>query len=231
MIHFPKTTSSYLVPAGTHAAVCYLVAELGTQETNFGKKPQIHLGWELPEERLPNGKVAVVSRRYAMSADPKSSLRSDLEGWEGRRFSPIDLDSFNIGDMVGRTCLLSVQHSDEVGGRIYANVISVMPPPRGTAKRAQTENDPVVFELADPDSRAVYGMLPEFLKTAISRSSEYQERFPALTSTREALRQQLGSSVQQPTHALILEQAHALILEHEKPEPSNTGFHDDALPL
>src|SRR5215469_18096332 len=49
MLHFPKSTSTpFLVPAGTHHAVCYCVADLGTQETTFGRKPQLLIGWEFP---------------------------------------------------------------------------------------------------------------------------------------------------------------------------------------
>jgi len=175
MIQFPKA-DAFLVPEGTHPAVCYLVAELGTQETDYGNKPMIHIGWEIPDERLNDGRVAVVSRRYSMSAHPKSSLRGDIESWQGRRFSAVDLDAFDIGELVGQTCLVVVQHSDEVGGRIYANVAGVMAPPRGSARRADTENDPVIFAFDSPDASVMYGRLPEFLRTAISRSPEFEER-------------------------------------------------------
>ena len=205
MIRFPKNSSSFLVAAGTHPAICYCVAELGTQETSYGKKPQIHIGWELPEEPLPNGRPAVVRRRYAVSADPKSALRTDIESWEGRRFSAIDLDAFDIADLIGQTCLLSVQHSDEVGGRIYANVASVLPPPRGMAKRMQTHNDPIVFELEHESARAMYAALPEWLRTTISRSPEYQQRFGATAglSGREAGQHRAAPAMRRQAPALV----------------------------
>jgi hypothetical protein len=139
MISFPKTNTPVLVSAGTHPAVCYLIAELDTQETSFGKKPMLHIGWELPEERLTNGRPAVVSRRYSVSAAPKAALRLDIEGWLGRKLSPVDLDTMDLCEFIGMTCLVNVQHSDETGGRIYANVVSVLPPPRGMAKKQQPE--------------------------------------------------------------------------------------------
>jgi hypothetical protein len=150
-----------------------LIAELGTQETSYGKKPMLHIGWELPEERLSDGRPAAVSRRYPISVDPKAALRNDIESWQGRKLSAVDLDTFDIADLVGQTCLVAIQHSDEVGGRVYANVVSVMPPPRGMPKRTKTESDPVVFEISTFD-RSRYMALPQFLQTAIARSPEYQ---------------------------------------------------------
>jgi hypothetical protein len=178
MIRFPKSNSlAYLVPAGTHPAICYCVAELGTQDTTYGKKPMLHIGWELPEERLADGRPAVVSRRYNKSAAPQSALRNDIESWQGRRFSDIDLDTFDLAELVGKTCQVSIQHSDEAGGRIYANVTAVLPPPRGMAKELETRNEPLVFEFDDAAARSQYAALPEFLQTAIARSPEYQEKF------------------------------------------------------
>ena len=174
MLHFPKN-EGFLVPEGTYAAICYCIAELGTQETNFGDKPQVHIGWEVPEERLPDGRVAVVGRRYSVSAHQKSNLRGDIEKWQGRRLMDIDLDTFDFSTLIGQTCHVSIQHSDEVAGRIYANVAGVMPPPRGTAKRVKTENPPIFFEFGSPNQEQMYDLLPQFLRTAIARSPEYAE--------------------------------------------------------
>jgi len=128
---------------------------------------------------LADGRPAVVSRRYAVSAAPQSALRNDIESWQGRRFSDIDLDTFDLADLVGNTCQVSIQHSDAAGGRIYANVTAVLPPARGMSKELDTHNDPIVFEFDDESARAQYSALPEFLQTAIARSPEYQEKFAA----------------------------------------------------
>ena len=182
MIRFPKSNSlAFLVPAGTYPAICYCVAELGTQQTAYGKKPMLHIGWELPEQRLADGRPADVNRRYNVSAAPQSALRNDIESWQGRRFSDIDLDTFDFAELVGKTCQVSIQHSDAAGGRIYANVTAVLPPPRGMAKELETHNDPLVFDFDDKEAHLQYLALPEFLQAAIARSPEYQEKFGALS--------------------------------------------------
>ena len=45
---------------------------------------------------------AAVSRRYSISVDPKAALRNDIESWQGRKFSTVDLDTFDIADLVPR---------------------------------------------------------------------------------------------------------------------------------
>ena len=223
MLHFPKSTSTpFLVPAGTHHAVCYCVADLGTQETNYGKKPQLLIGWEIPEERLYDGRVAVVSRRYSVSADPKAALRIDIESWQGRKFSESDLDTFNFADLVTQCCLVNIQHSDGTNGRIYANVKSVLPAPRGVPRKQQTENAPVLFDLGvTPFPRNQFNTLPEWLQTMIARSPEYAAaRGTSGITAREAL-QQNGFLAGEP--------------RKELPSPSGrrssgTSWHGDELP-
>jgi hypothetical protein len=100
---------------------------------------------------------------------------SSHESWQGHRFSDVDLDMLDLGDLVGQTCLLNVQHSDEVDGRVYANVASVLPPQRGMPKRMATHNDPVAFSFDHPEARHLYAALPQWLRDKIARSPEYKE--------------------------------------------------------
>jgi hypothetical protein len=230
MLRFPKN-EGYLVPEGIHPAICYCIAELGTQETSFGDKPQVHIGWEVPEERLPDGRVAVVSRRYSVSAHQKSSLRGDIEKWQGRRLNDVDLDTFDFNALIGQTCQVSIQHSDDIGGRIYANVAGVMPPSRGTAKRVKTENPPIFFEFGSPNQKAMYDLLPNFLRTAIARSPEYAE---SMSATQLAYRnaEKAGAPAEER-----LDKAKAVLRERLQPprvapgtKSVSDGLPDDDLP-
>ena len=46
-----KSNGSYEpCPEGTHAATCVEVLDIGTQETQYGDKPQVVFGFELAEE-------------------------------------------------------------------------------------------------------------------------------------------------------------------------------------
>jgi hypothetical protein len=236
MLRFPKN-EGYLIPAGTHAAVCYCIVELGTQETNFGGKPQVHIGWEVPDERLPDGRVAVVSRRYTISAHQKGSLRGAVESWQGRRLTDVDLDTFEFDSLIGQTCLVSVQHSDEVGGRIYANVVGVMPPPRGADKHAKPENPTVFFEFGRPDASTMYSLLPEFLRTAISRSPEYPEHMSgARLECHKAQRsgappaERLNKAQTVLRERLTEHPRHASAAKAEKQPAPSEGDHDSPLP-
>ena len=78
-----------LVPAGMHLCVLYTICDLGTQETNFGEKPQIKLIYEFPKEMRvfyegeePRPSVISITDSFFMSA--KANLRKHVHGMIGR---------------------------------------------------------------------------------------------------------------------------------------------------
>jgi hypothetical protein len=148
---------------------------LGTQESSFGAKQAIHIAWELPDEKLSDGRPAAIGRRYNLSTAPKAALRADLEGWLGRELSSADLDNFDLADLLGSTCQLNVRHtSGGSGDRVFANVVAVLPPPRGVPVKQRPFNRPVALSLADrPFPRLEFEALPEWLRTTIAKSPEY----------------------------------------------------------
>ena len=132
-------------PAGTHAAVCCDVRDLGVLETTWkGKAKKQHkvlLSWQIDEPR-DDGKPFVVSKRYTLSLGDKANLRKDLEGWRGRAFTDAELHQFDVEAVVGKGCLISVVHAQS-GTDTYANVSAVMALPKGMT--APTVRDYVRF--------------------------------------------------------------------------------------
>lgn len=125
----------FLVPAGTHRAVCYGVWDIGLQKTVFqGQEKTQHkcvVGFEI-DEQIPSGeytgKRMTIFKRYTLSLSEKATLRKDLESWRGRAFTPEELRGFDIEKLVGVSCMLSVVHNvtrDASGDRTYANIVSV----------------------------------------------------------------------------------------------------------
>src|SRR5690606_8381199 len=79
-------------PAGSHVAVCNLVADCGLQP-GFEGKPQrkIYVRFEIPSERVEyekDGKQVegplTIGSFYTASMNEKATLRKHLEGWRGR---------------------------------------------------------------------------------------------------------------------------------------------------
>lgn len=116
-------------PAGTWAAVCVDVVDLG-MVAGFEGKPQhkIKIVWQI-EETQPDGKPFQVNKRYTPSLHEKASLRKDLEAWRGRPFTDEELDGWELENVIGVGCLLCVVQQVK-NGSTYANIQSLMRMPK-----------------------------------------------------------------------------------------------------
>lgn len=174
----PSKSADYAPPPeGTLIGVCYRALDLGTQETTYmGAIKRQHLiliSWELPEERMNDGRPFSISRRYTYSSHAKSNLRKDLENWRGQKFTDADFGEFDLGRLLGVGCLLNIVH-EEKGENLYANITAIMRLPRGT-KTPAVENDMIVFSLSDrPFNHVSWGKLGERLQETIKKSPEYK---------------------------------------------------------
>jgi hypothetical protein len=125
-------------PAGTHAAVCVDIIDIGMVLSEFKgvKKNQhkIKIVWQIDEDQA-NGKPFTVSQRYTLSLHQKATLRRDLESWRGKPFSEEELKAFDLENLLGAGALLNVIHNHREGST-YANVASVMRLMKGMATPA-----------------------------------------------------------------------------------------------
>jgi hypothetical protein len=122
-------------PAGTHAAICVDVIDLGMIEVTYlGKtqrKHKIVIAWQIDED-MDDGKPFLVRRRYTCSLHEKSNLRRDLESWRGRAFTDKELEAFDLEGLLSVGCPINVIH-EQRNGSTYANVASVMRLPKNMA--------------------------------------------------------------------------------------------------
>ena len=164
-------------PAGTHIAACYEVIDLGTQVETFNNEERsrrkIWIGWELPEEKMTDGRPYVIGCRYTLSSYVNARLRKHLESWRGKTFEDSDFGDggFDIKNVIGVGCMLLVTHN-ESGGKTYANVGGVMQLPKGT-KSPTPANEQVYFSLDDFDAD-VFAKLSERMQGIIRESPEYE---------------------------------------------------------
>jgi len=177
------TGSKTLCPAGTHAARCYQVIDLGTHTTDgqYGTKThrKIRISWELPDElhtfiAEKGPEPFAMSKTYNFLMGDKATLRKDLESWRGRAFTEDDLDTFTIDKLIGSTCLLNVVHEVKAAGT-YANVLGISPLPKAMkATMPEAILPPVYYEVTQgPDE--TFMALPEWLRKMISACAERNE--------------------------------------------------------
>ena len=131
-----KAKANYTpAPAGTPAAVCIDVVDLGELKVEFGgeakMRHKVRIVWQIDAYR-EDGKPFYVSKRYTHSLHEKASLRKDLESWLGRALTAQELEGFDLESLLSSACLLNIIHENK-NGQTYANVASIMPLPKSMA--------------------------------------------------------------------------------------------------
>lgn len=175
-------------PEGNHIAVCYLVVDLGMQESAFQgdikTKPKIRVSWELPGELMADGRPFSVSKTYTASLNEKAALRQDLESWRGRAFTKEELAGFDVFNIAGFGCMVSVIHNHAENGNTYVNVKSVASLPKGM-QAPPLVNQIVKFSLSEFDAK-VFDSLPDWLQAKINTRGVHQApRLPETMSPNE----------------------------------------------
>ena len=141
-------TSSYeALPVGKHLAVCYRIVDAGTREEQWGDNPPkprtlIYVTWEVPEQKMADGRPYSISRTYTASLNENATLYKDLVTWRGEPFTKEELELFDVSNMIGAPATLHVEHTDE--GR--AKIAGVFKPDE--FKKTATINDSLVFDLS-----------------------------------------------------------------------------------
>lgn len=132
----PTSRTSYVpCPEGLHHAVCVDVIDLGTVASRFGDKPKVRLVWQVAAVNPASGRRFDVRKLYTLSLHTKAALRKDLEGWRGKKFAEDEIRAgFNLERLLGANCQIQVVHDVEDDGAVWANVVAIVPAPRGIVK-------------------------------------------------------------------------------------------------
>jgi hypothetical protein len=182
-----------LIPAGNYPARCYQMLHLGTIEEEYMGEPKIlnkvNITWELPTElrvfKPENGEQPmVISQEFTLSMNEKANLRKFLESWRGKGFSDDEAKSFDITQLLGKTCMLSIIHKTSKQGNEYATISSVAAMPKGMECPPQVNpNFELNYQQWDVKK---FESLPDFIKDKMKRSEEYKAlTMPANTEAKE----------------------------------------------
>ena len=129
-------------PAGAHFAVCCDVVDLGMVTTSYegkeSKRRMVRLAFQLNEASglRDDGKRWLVTKSMTLSLHEKAALRAFGEAWRGKSFTEEELKGFDVENMLGACCQLLLLHEKGKNDRIYANIKTVMPFPKGMTKFA-----------------------------------------------------------------------------------------------
>lgn len=190
--------------AGTYVARCFGVVVTGTHDAEYQgrkyKRSLVRLQWELPDEMedFGQGKLEprVIGKKYTNSlggGSKPSALRGHLEAWRGRPFTPEELKGFELTNLIGVPCILTVTNeAKQDGSGNYAAVAAVGKLMKGqTCPLAITK--PVLYHV-DELSEGSFATLPEWIQKEIQGSDEWKRKVamapnpsqPAQTATEYA---------------------------------------------
>lgn len=173
-----------LPPAGVFPAVCVQVIDLGTQRNEYDgditNVRQVRLGWELTGEDklgsgashlMNDGNPFLVTEIYTLSLNEQANLRAILEGWRGVTFTDDELKGFDIAKLLGKPCLLDIEHKAKRNGGTKSKVKSAKRWPSGQPTPA-FKNSTVMFSLNE-FSQPVFESLSQWVRDKIASSPEY----------------------------------------------------------
>jgi hypothetical protein len=121
-------------PAGTHAAVCVDIVDMGFVPNRFEPEkapvPTVRLVWQIGEN-MKDGKPFLIRKDYRASLHEKSALRKDLTSWRGRPFTAEELAGFDLEKVYRAPCILNIVQKQGTKGGTFSNIAAMMPLPKG----------------------------------------------------------------------------------------------------
>lgn len=161
-------------PIGNHVARCIRLIDLGTQHGEYQGQPntrnQVLVTWELCNELMEDGKPFTVSHFYTNSLNEKATMRAHLEAWRGQQFTEAETRGFDLNNILGKPCMLTVIANDK--GRSKVSAVSGMP--KGM-KAPEAVNKPTAFWIEEWTQEA-WDAIPKGIREIIEKSDEYKAR-------------------------------------------------------
>lgn len=121
-------------PEGLQQCVCVDVVDHGMEETQWGPKHKVSLRHQSEHINPENGKRFIINKKYTLSLHEKAILRQHLESWRGKKFTPEELEGFDLEKLIGVNSQIQIVHNVADEGRVWANIQAIVPQGKGTEK-------------------------------------------------------------------------------------------------
>jgi len=157
-----------MAPEGTHAARCYQIIDIGTQRVEYKGEQKLRdkviLSFELPDEKMEDGRPFIIHQEYTASLNEKAKLRQHLEAWRGKAFTDEEMNGFDIGCFLNQPCLVSISHRTSASGNHYTVISGISKPLKGQVIHELT-NPAMKWEMGDDETK-----LPEWIQRKVAGS-------------------------------------------------------------
>lgn len=165
---------------GAYAARFVGLIDIGTQHGEYQGAPtinrQVIIQWEVPSEVIKDGDRAGepmgISGWYTLSVGEKANLGRLLVGIRGRPFTEKEQEGFDITNVLGVPCMLTVVHNEKGKAKVQAAARL----PKGMTIADQI-NDTVNFSLDEylAGDTSHWDSVPDGIKPFIEKSDEWKE--------------------------------------------------------
>lgn len=159
-------------PTGTHVARCFRLIDLGTQHGEYQGMPntrnQVLVSWELPSEVMEDGKPFAVSSFYTNSLSEKATMRHHLEAWRGKAFSEDEEKSFDLMNVLGKPCMVTVVLNEK--GKAKVSAVSGLPKGFQCPPQVNPSSSFWIDEWNDEE----FAKIPKGIQDIIKKSDEYR---------------------------------------------------------
>lgn len=175
----PKTTYPP-VEAGTYAAVCVGIIDIGEQYSPTFKKyaDKLMIVFEIPSETIEidgEQKPRWISQEFMQSLNEKANLYKLLTSWLGRALTEEELEGFDLFSLLGKSCFINLLVEQKESGS-YNRISAVMGLPKGMPE-PKTESELIGFAMADGFNEDVFGLIPVWIQDKIKKSTQYQKKY------------------------------------------------------
>lgn len=176
-----------VIPGDTYMGICYSIIHIGTvKDTYMGEEKlvnKVRLAWEIPgetyvfdEQKGPEPRV--LGKDYTLSLGDRSNLRKDLSAWRGRDFTADELKGFDLFNVIGHSCFLSVSvKTSKTSQREYNQIASISKLPKamsGNVPELHAEMLKSNYDSKSEDFFAkVWDKIPNWIQDEIKGSEEY----------------------------------------------------------
>jgi hypothetical protein len=124
---------------GQHPAVLCDVILNKEEQTTYGEKDMLYLYFQL-DTKMEDGRRHTIRRKFTASLNPKANLNKFLSKWRGKTIQ--DGESINFKSLIGRGCMLEIEHSEGQDGRIWANIFRATPLAKGDWIKVDPDYNP-----------------------------------------------------------------------------------------
>lgn len=164
----PKSFDYEKHPAGTFAARCYQVVDLGTHYNDRWAKSShlVRIVFETTK-KMKDGRPFSINIKVTLSMHEKATLRKYLESWRGKAFTSAEADNFDLEKLIGKCALLTITHSED--GE-FANITGVSMMPEGMPE-PQAVNEPICYVIGS-SSEETFKRLTAKTQELILKSEE-----------------------------------------------------------